>query len=457
MLPVAVGAAAGLLYCAFRYPVWFPHADALLTLGAGVLLVAVAAVACRQARAVTSIDEPKSRDGFFWATHDGFIWLHPDDQWRSDVTPVQIISEKKDRLTGGASASRHEHPVKRGGASSRHPSGATWKPHTPARERAVGFRYSLVFWVGAALFVTLAYSLADVVPFGSPLSLVSWEFIALRYQIAIFTGVLFPVALLIPLACTGRSAGGIVAAAAFGFALATNQPDLSVGGVAIPLGAVLLSLLVYAFVKKDDQDNKRAIADTVLAVKIAALLAIIPVGYFIYTTLTNLPSILRQPGTELEFTVSSLLSQVTGWLVIGVFFGALGTRLPGRIGPLRALILSWAWFAVAIVVHIVNNGLHYSADRAWLFPGLQLLLFLIAFSVIWDAYALKQDTLAATVEKLRAAYHVQENQPVRAIALYAIPVLVALVGLIQQVATGSGTDFVTGILNGAAAAFGGRP
>ena len=47
-------------------------------LGAGVLLVAVAAVACRQARAVARIDEPKSRDGFFWTNHDGFVWLHPE-------------------------------------------------------------------------------------------------------------------------------------------------------------------------------------------------------------------------------------------------------------------------------------------------------------------------------------------------------------------------------------------
>src|SRR5712691_8629036 len=36
------------------------------------------------------------------------------------------------------------------------------------------------------------------------------------------------------------------------------------------------------------------------------------------------------------------------------------------------------------------------------------------------------------------------------------PVLLAVVALVQQVASGSGSDFVTSILNGAAAAFGGR-
>jgi len=136
-----------------------------------------------------------------------------------------------------------------------------------------------------------------------------------------------------------------------------------------------------------------------------------------------------------------------------VFYGMLSSRLPGRVGPFKALILAGVWFAVAIVVSIADNGLHFPAGRAWIFAGLQFSLFLIAFSVIWDAFAFKKSTLPETIKELRAAYHLEQTQ---AVALYAIPVLLALIAIVQQVASGSGSDFVTSILNGASAAFGSR-
>ena len=160
---------------------------------------------------------------------------------------------------------------------------------------------------------------------------------------------------------------------------------------------------------------------------------------------------MQDPGPDTVFVVVSFLGQLTGWLIIGVFYGLLNSRLPGRIGPVRALVLAGAWFAVAIAVNIVTNVLHYPANKGWIFAGLQLTLFLIAFSVVWDACALKEKTLSEIVDKLRTAYHLKETQ---AIALYAIPVVLALVALVQQLASGSGADFVTGILNEAAAAFG---
>jgi hypothetical protein len=327
---------------------------------------------------------------------------------------------------------------------------------TPAWAAIGKVRDSLVFWAGAALLVALAYSMGHVVDFSLGESVALSEYSILRYPLATFSQVLIPVALVLPLAYQGSPARKVVAAAAFGFSMVTSQPDVQVGGWAIPLGTVLLGVLVYAIVRKDDQPAEQAngtVADTVLAVKIAAPLALIPVGYFIYTTAARLPAAVQDPGPDTVFVVVSFLSQLTGWLVIGVFYGLLSSRLPGRIGPARALVLAGAWFAVAIAVNIVNNVLHYPANKGWIFAGLQFTLFLIAFSVVWDACALKQDTVSKTVDKLRAAYHLKETQ---AIALYAIPVVLALVALVQQLASGSGADFVTGILNGAAAAFGGK-
>ena len=385
----ACAGTAALLACAYRYPVWFPGASYLLTAAAAVLLAAAGAVVCGIARAVPVTDEPR--------------------------------------------------------------------PPVPAWAAMGKVRDSLVFWAGAALLVALAYSMGHVVDFGLGEPVTLAEYSVLRYPLATFAQVLVPVALVLPLAYQGSPARKIVAAAAFGFSMAASQPDVQIGGCAVPLGTALLSVLVYAVVRKDDEPAEQAgggaVADTVLAVKIAAPLALIPVGYFIYTTAARLPAAVQNPGPDTMFIVVSFLGQLTGWLVIGVFYGLLSSRLPGRIGPVRALVLAGAWWAVAIAVNIVNNVLHDPANRGWIFAGLQFTFFLIAFSVVWDACALNENSVPETVDKLRTAYHLQET---RAVALYAIPVVLAVLALVQQLASGSGADFVTGVLNSAAAAFGGK-
>ena len=376
--------AAAVLVCAYRYPVWFPGASILLTVAAAFLLLAVGVAALSLARAADVADE------------------------------------------SGLAA-------------------PAWAPVGKVRDL-------IVYWAAVAALVALAYSAAYWFQIGSVQSVVSSEFSVLRYPLAAFGQVLVPIALVLPLSATGNPTRKIVGAAAFGLAMAANQSDLLVGGGwGVPLGTVLMSVFAYALVREDDQataPRPGAAADAVLAVKVGGLLAVIPVGYFSFTTIASLSA-----SQTSVFVVSSIIGQFIGWLVIAVFYAMLSSRLPGRIGPLKALILAGIWFAVAIVVNAANNGLHFPAGRSWIFAGLQFSLFLIAFSVIWDALAFKRSTVPETIKELRAAYHLEQAQTV---ALYAIPVLLALVALVQQVASGSGSDFVTSVLNAGAAAFGGR-
>jgi hypothetical protein len=310
----------------------------------------------------------------------------------------------------------------------------------------------IVRGIGVAALVAIAYTAGAWLQLGSVQLMVSSEFSVLRYPLAALAQVLVPVALVLPLSATGNPTSRVTAAAAFGLAMAANQSDLLVGGGwGIPLGTVLMGVIAYALVRDDDRTTASrpgAPAQAALAVKVAALLSIIPVGYFTFTTIAGL----SESSTSV-FVVSSIASQFIGWLVIGAFYGMLSDRLPGRAGPFKALILTGVWFAVAIGISIADNGLHFPAGRSWIFAGLQFSLFLIAFSVTWDALSFNKSSLPETIKELRAAYHLEQTQ---AVALYAIPVLLALVALVQQIASGSGSDFVTSILNGASAAFGGR-
>jgi hypothetical protein len=322
----------------------------------------------------------------------------------------------------------------------------------PGRASMGKARDLIVCCAAAAALIALAFSAAYWFQIGSVQSAVSSEFSVLRYPLAAFGQVLVPIALVLPLSVTGSPARRITAAAAFGLAMAANQSDLLVGGGwGVPLGTVLMGVFVYALVREDDQSDAPrpgGAADAVLAIQVGGLLAVIPVSYFTFTTIASLSA-----SQTSVFVVASILGQFIGWLVIAVFYGMLSSRLPGRIGPLKALILAGVWFAVAVVVNLADNGLHFPMGRSWIFAGLQFSLFLIAFSVIWDALAFKKSTVSDTISELRSAYHLEQAQTV---ALYAIPVLLALVALVQQVASGSGSDFVTGILNTGAAAFGGR-
>jgi hypothetical protein len=364
--------------------------------------------------------------------------------------------------------------------------------HDPARSRAV-------FWAGAALAVALAYSIGNLDRlWPSNVTKALFEFSTLRYALAPFAVAFIAVALVIPLVFAEQSnddaeveaghgsqpeswwrrqPGRFIAPAAFGWAVVTQLPPLVIVGIAFPAAPFLLAVIVCAIVKRHPpvpaptvdrkwlplptqlaacQPRLDRRENAILAVKIAAVLAIIPVGYFIYATATHDLALLQEPGPGTIFIVAGAVTQVTGWILTGVIFAVLSPRLPGRVGPVRAFVLTGAWFAAALTVQLINYWTHQSIGWAWSFPGLLLLLFLVTFSVVWDAFILNptlgRGTWIATLSKVAKTYNIQRT---RSIILYAVPVLAALIAVGEQLASGHAADFIKGLLNLATAGAGG--
>jgi hypothetical protein len=317
-----------------------------------------------------------------------------------------------------------------------------------------------------ALAASLAYSLSNV---GGPWQLAaSTALSTLRYPLAAFAVLLVAVALTLPLIRVGPAAGGaVVAAGCFGWAVLAKQPVLDVLDVSIPLGAALFALALYLLVRpagvgagvrnEDDdlsklrssQPHSDTLANALLALRISGVLAIVPVAFVVYTTLTNLPERLERPGVQAVFVLASIALELTRWLVTGCVFAALSTRWLGFNGPLRGLAVSAAWFAAALVTHLLDDWGQPSGSTAWSFPGFELVLFLIAFAVVWDAWILHEDDQANRewrdiLQRLREAYNVTRA---RAVVGYATPVLLAVVALGQQVANGTAEDVVTNTLH----------
>lgn len=176
-------------------------------------------------------------------------------------------------------------------------------------------------------------------------------------------------------------------------------------------------------------------------VRLGALVSIVPVGYLAWSLLDDAPQRVKTPPGAVSL-VAAFLREETRWLAIAASFGLLYRFLPGRGAPQKALALSSLWFAAAGLTEMVQRWTGGPDGRSWIFPALQILVFLTTVGLLYDHATIR--AAGGTWTQLQAAYGVERARPFLAAVL---PVALAALAIIQQVATGSGLDFVTGVLS----------
>lgn len=330
-----------------------------------------------------------------------------------------------------------------------------------------GHRLDLVVLYTCALAaVAVSYSLGNVSSVDTTAGGIALsESIVLQYAIAPFVGTIGAVALVLPLIERGATArkrqlwGG-----AIGLSFVVELPDPTITFVSFPIAEVIFAVaLVRLIAQRSPEPNLTSArsrlrtcvpggnvpANIWLAAKIATVIAIVPVTYFVYTALKSLPRNLHYQ-TDAISVAAGIIAQAVGWIVIGVVFSIINNRLPGGNGPVRAFIVSALWFAVGTIGLMLEGWLHDPVNGSWAFFGLQLLLFLLAFSAVWDACILGKLSWSS-LDQLRDAYSLQR---VRTVALYGAPLLLTIIALGQQVLSGSGVQFVQSALNAVPTIFG---
>lgn len=255
-----------------------------------------------------------------------------------------------------------------------------------------------------------------------------------------------------------------IAAAAFAWAIAAGPQDLEAIGPGFAAGTWLLATAVLALTRSGSggltalKGAPKASAvlsqkvsrrqDVRVAVGLSAILGTLPVLYFVGGTLVDLPA-RTTFGQGGFFVVAALLTEVLRWLLTGWLYGLLHHELPGRVGPVKALGLTLAWFAAAAMVEVLNRWSGVEQGRVWLFPGLQLALFLFALSVFFDVVSLRarnaQLSWADAWKELQIAYKVQRA---RNLVVYMVPVALAVLAIGEQVVSGTGLQFVNSLLTG---------
>lgn len=189
----------------------------------------------------------------------------------------------------------------------------------------------------------------------------------------------------------------------------------------------------------------------------ATLLSVVPVAYLIWGTLTTLPKYSTQP-INTSYVLSQIVAEIVRWVLTGWLYGLLVPVLPGRVGPVKALWLSGAWFAASVPIVILDGWTGANPGRGWLFPGLQLLLFLTALAVLVDLSTVHawMGGRTSLMESWTTLLEVYNFEGVRKVALYAAPAAAAVIAVGQQVVTGTSLDFVNSLLSQLPGLLGGK-
>lgn len=178
------------------------------------------------------------------------------------------------------------------------------------------------------------------------------------------------------------------------------------------------------------------------AVEVGAVLALLPVGYFVLAALTDLPA-RASFGPSFAFLIAGAMHEAGRWLATAWLFGAAYTRLPGRTGPEKAAAMVFAWFVGAGTVEVLNRWVSEGSSREWAFPGLQLILFLLVLAVLFDRL-----TLATQNKSWKDLQDVYGIHRLRGAFAYLAPAVLAVLGIAEQVQNGSGAGFVQNMLSG---------
>jgi hypothetical protein len=172
------------------------------------------------------------------------------------------------------------------------------------------------------------------------------------------------------------------------------------------------------------------------AALLGLVLATFPIAYYGWAALQSLRSNLSWSLGLLYFLIG-LAFETFRWLGVSFAFGALYRVLPGRVGPLKAMVLAIAWLVAAIANELIARWLGRPSDQLWLYVFLQLAVFLFILSVLFDWWSVRRG--GGTWRRLLDLYRVRNN---RDLVAYAAPLAGAIIGLIQQLGAGSGIDLV---------------
>jgi hypothetical protein len=179
-----------------------------------------------------------------------------------------------------------------------------------------------------------------------------------------------------------------------------------------------------------------------LAAKHAAYLAVPLILYFVWTTLGELANKLSLSLGALLIVIG-LIAEAARWVITGFVFGYLYRRIPGHIGPVKALWFAGLWMLSGLAPTAIARGFTVDQTQEFVYRSAQLAVFVIALAVLIDFSTIK--AAGGTWRDLRPVYAWQNYS--EAVAATA-PLALLVVTLAQQIQAGSGFEVAKSFLSG---------
>ena len=183
-------------------------------------------------------------------------------------------------------------------------------------------------------------------------------------------------------------------------------------------------------------------ANGLFAARYAGYVAVVPVAYFLWTTLGELPQRI-QFGPGALAAATGLITEASRWIVNGFVFGYLYPKMPGRTGPEKALVMAGLWVLAGLVPALVMRAVAHDNLQSFIYRGAQTALFLIVLAIMIDLATLR--TANGSWRDLNRVYALQSYAE---LAATAAPAALLIVALAQQILAGSGLEVASTFLSG---------
>jgi hypothetical protein len=175
--------------------------------------------------------------------------------------------------------------------------------------------------------------------------------------------------------------------------------------------------------------------------QIAGILAIVPVAYMIWTTLSSLGSQFSTNTGLLIVAVFAVLELVR-WVVSGFAFGYLYPDLPGRIGAVKALAFSAIYIASCAAPLMIARGFGHDLVHETVYRSSQFALFSIVLAVVYDLWTVRSK--GGDWQELQKIYDLEDYGR---IAATVAPAAILILTVAHEIIAGSGFDVADSLLS----------
>jgi hypothetical protein len=182
---------------------------------------------------------------------------------------------------------------------------------------------------------------------------------------------------------------------------------------------------------------------------IGSVLAVLPVGFYLYVFLAHLNQTLHyNTYFSLLYALAGVFTEFSFWLSAAGVTAVLYPYLPGWNGPLKGLAVAGIYVLSIGTAALV---LHEHVDPRWPFRSFELVLFLLLLGV-----ALDLRTIRRRGGSWRELWEYYEVDKLQGIAIYLVPVTLALIGIGEQIASGHAQNAIVEIIKSFTAVPGGK-